>query len=127
MMLAIPAGMIGKTKDDALAFIRYLISSKAQEEVMHGEYSPEHDTYYPFRTPIRTDMTGSDIFNSYPECIKFIQGFQYPSVDVPVPAWQTVKDTYYGPGLHQVMIGEMTIDDFLGQIETEGNRILNED
>ena len=54
----------------------------------------------------------------------FIEGFQHPSVDVPVPAWQIVKDQYYGSGLHRVMSGEQTVEDFLAQIQTEGNRIL---
>ena len=127
MMLAVPAGMDTALKAQALALIRYLISPEAQGQLLLGEYSPEHDAYYPFRTPIRSDMPAVDAFRAYPDYTKFIQGFQNPSVDVPVPAWQTVKDQYYGAGLHRFMVGELTADAFLTQIETEGNRILHND
>jgi multiple sugar transport system substrate-binding protein len=124
MMLALPAGMKDTDKEAAVRFIRYMISKPAQEQIMNGEYSPEHDTYYPFRTPIRVDMADSQIFKSNPDYVKFIDGFQNPSVDVPVPAWQTVKEEVYQPGLHRLMTGEITIDAFLGMVETEGNQIL---
>jgi multiple sugar transport system substrate-binding protein len=124
MMLAIPADLSEPQLSQAIAFIRYLISPEAQEQILHGEYSPERDAYYPFRTPIRNDMANDKIFQAYPDYYKFVEGFQNPSIDVPVAAWQTVKDDYYGPGLHKVMSGELPIDDFLAQIETEGNRIL---
>ena len=124
MMLALPAGMDEAKKSEALAFIRYLISPLAQEQILLGEYSPEHDTYYPFRTPIRKDMFSDRAYQAYPQYVKFVEGFQNPSIDVPVPAWQKVKDDYYGPGLHKVMSGELSIDDFLLQIQTEGNRLL---
>lgn len=92
---------------------------------MKGEYSPEHDAYYPFRTPIRIDMADSQIFQSHPEYMTFIEGFQNPSIDMPVPAWQIVKDEVYGEGLHKVMNDEMTIEEFLDMIETKGNQILS--
>ena len=126
MMLAIPAGMSDQKKEEAIRFIRYMISADAQEKIMNGEYSPEHDAYYPFRTPIRIDMADSQIFKSNPEYKLFIEGFQNPSIDVPVPAWQKIKDDLYGSGLHRVMSGETTIDAFLEMMETEGNIILNE-
>lgn len=126
MMLSIPQNMSPEMKEEALRFIRYLISKEAQEQIMNGEYSPEHDAYYPFRTPIRTDMADSQIFQSYPQYLIFIEGFANPSIDVPVPAWQTVKEELYEPGLHQVMSGEITINDFLEKMEREGNKISNE-
>ena len=125
MLLAVPANMSAAGKAKAVNFIRYMISKQAQEQIMNGEYSPEHDTYYPFRTPIRLDMADSQIFKDNPGYIKFIEGFQNPSVDVPVPAWQTVKEEIYQPGLHQVMTGEIAIDTFLAEVETEGNKILS--
>lgn len=124
MMLAVPAQMDEAQVSRAFAFIRYLISPEAQEQILLGEYSPEHDMYYPFRTPIRNDMSTSAIFQAYPDYYKFVEGFQHPSIDVPVPAWQLIKDNLYAPGLHQVMSGELSIDDFLTRIETEGNAIL---
>jgi ABC-type glycerol-3-phosphate transport system substrate-binding protein len=124
MMLAIPAGMSEKGKQAAFRFMDYMISKEAQEQIMKGEYSPEHDAYYPFRTPIRSDMADSQIFLSHPEYQTFIEGFQTPSVDVPVPAWQIVKDEVYAPGLHQVMSGKTSIEEFLNTVEERGNEIL---
>lgn len=125
MMLAIPATMSEELKNAAIAFIKYMISPEAQEKIMDGEYSPEHDAYYPFRTPIRLDMAQSAYFAAHPEYQSFLTGFEDPSIDVPVPAWQTIKDSYYAPGLHQVMTGEISVDDFLANVETEGNKILS--
>jgi multiple sugar transport system substrate-binding protein len=125
MMLAIPSAMSDENKEESVQFINYLISKEAQEQIMKGEYSPEHDAYYPFRTPIRIDMADSQIFQSHPEYMTFIEGFQNPSIDMPVPAWQKVKDEIYGEGLHKVMNDEMTIEEFLDMIETKGNQILS--
>ncbi len=125
MMLSLPAGMSEEGKQQAISFIRFMISTDAQTSILNGEYSPEHDTYYPFRTPIRIDMADTPILVMHPEYQIFIEGFQNPSIDVPVPQWQTVKETYYQSGLHQVMTGERSVEDFLELIETEGNRILS--
>lgn len=125
MMLAIPSGMSYETREKAVQFIHYMISKEAQEQLMKGEYSPEHDAYYPFRTPIRIDMADSQIFQIHPEYMNFIEGFQNPSIDTPVPAWQIIKDEIYEAGLHKVMCGEMTIEEFLDMIEAQGTKILN--
>lgn len=126
MMLAVPASMNDDNKTEAIKFIHYLISMDAQEKIMNGEYSPEHDTYYPFRTPIRMDMADSQIFKNYPEYMTFLKGFQNPSIDVPVPAWELIKETIYDKNLHRLMNDEITIDAFLDKIEVEGNKILTE-
>lgn len=125
MMLAIPSAMSDKNTDESIKFINYLISKEAQEQIMKGEYSPEHDAYYPFRTPIRIDMSDSQIFQSHPEYFTFIEGFKNPSIDMPVPAWQIVKNEIYEDGLHKVMNDEMTIEEFLDMIEAKGNQILS--
>lgn len=127
MMLALPARISPEKRAGAVDFIRYLISAEAQARIMDGEYSPEHDAYYPFRVPVRKDLTEALVFQKYPEFVPFLKGFENPSVDVPVPGWQLVKEQYYAPGLHEVMTGTLSIDDFLKRIETEGNRILAED
>ncbi len=124
MMLALPAGLSEDKKEAAIKFIDYLISKEAQETIMDGEYSPEHDAYYPFRTPVRKDLASSLVFQKYPEFVPFLAGFERPSIDVPVPRWQKIKDQYYAPGLHQVMAGRLTTNAFLKNIETEGNKIL---
>ncbi len=125
MMLSIPASMNEEIKSEAIKFIYYAISKEVQEKIMYGEYSPERDAYYPFRTPIRIDMADSQIFQSYPEYLTFIEGFEKPSIDVPVPAWQTIKDDFYEAGLHKVMNGQISIDEFLKMVETQGNEIIN--
>jgi multiple sugar transport system substrate-binding protein len=125
MMLSVPAGISEEGKQAAVRFIRYMISKEAQAAILKGEYDVEHDAYYPFRTPIRIDMADSSYMLDHPEYQTFIEGFGNPSVDVPVPAWQTVKDEVYAPGLHQVMNGELTIEDFLQNVEQKGNEILN--
>ncbi len=125
MMLALPAGLEPDKKEAALDLIRYLISKPAQGKIMDGEYSPEHDAYYPFRIPVRKDMEDSQVFQKYPEFIPFLEGFSNPSIDVPVPKWQLIKDQVYAPGLHQVMMGEMSIEALLEKTEIEGDKILN--
>jgi len=126
MMLAVPKSMSAEKQAAAAEFIKYLISKEAQERIMDGEYSPEHDASYPFRTPVRKDLTDRLVFQKYPQYIPFVEGFKNPSIDVPVPKWQKIKDQYYAPGLHQVMKSEMSIDRFLAMIEREGNLILAE-
>ncbi len=125
MMVVIPAGMQESLVPDAVDLIRYLISKPAQEQIMNGEYSPEHDTFYPFRIPIRKDMSDTAYFTAHPEYAVFIDEFSNPSVDVPVPAWQTVKETIYQKGLHQVMTEEMTVEEFLAMVEEEGTPLLS--
>lgn len=125
MMLALPTNLDTEKRTAAIDFIRYLISSNAQEQIMAGEYSPEHDAFYPFRIPVRKDVAQSSVFDKYPEFAEFISGFSTPSIDVPVPLWQKIKDEYYAPGLHQVMEDQLSIDDFLNNIEIQGNKILN--
>ncbi|HWQ96755.1 MAG TPA: extracellular solute-binding protein [Clostridia bacterium] len=124
MMLALPKSMSEENRTEAEVFIRYMISKDAQEAILNGEFSPEHDAYYPFRTPIRKDMADTQMLKMNPVYELFIVGFENPSVDVPVPAWETIKKDYYEPGLHSVMLGAVSIETFLSLIETEGNKIL---
>lgn len=124
MMLSVPSSMSNEKKAEAIKFIKFMISKEAQGKIMDGEYSPEHDTYYPFRVPVRKDLADSLVFEKYPKYLPFLKGFKKPSIDVPVPKWQTIKDGYYAPGLHQVMNDEISIDEFLEKIEIEGNKIL---
>lgn len=126
MMLALPASISEDKKAAALNFMRFLISQTAQEKIMDGEYSPEHDAYYPFRVPARKDLANSRFFTRYPEFVPFLEGFNNPSIDVPVPQWQIIKDQYYAPGLHQVMEDKLPIDVFPKNMEVEGNKILME-
>jgi multiple sugar transport system substrate-binding protein len=124
MMLSVQPQLNEKKRKAAVDFIRYMISKQAQEQIMDGEYSPEHDTYYPFRIPVRKDLAESLVFQEYPEFLPFLKGFSKPGIDVPVPKWQIIKDKYYAPGLHKVMTNEISVNDFLKMIELEGNKIL---
>lgn len=124
MMLAVQPGISDDKQDAAVAFIEYLLTVEAQEMIMQGEYSPEHDAYYPFRLPVRKDIAESSIFNKYPEFTVFLSGFEHPSIDVPVPLWQNVKDSIYALNLNKVMNDELSIDEFLKLIQDEGNEIL---
>jgi multiple sugar transport system substrate-binding protein len=72
-------------------------------------------------------MADTPQMQMYPIYQIFIEGFGNPSIDVPVPAWQTIKEKYYEPGLHSVMTGVMTASSFLSMIEAEGNKILETD
>lgn len=124
MMLALPRDIAPEKRAAALELIRYLLSPEAQARILDGEYSPEHDAYYPFRIPVRRDMAETLVQRHYPELEAFMAGFGNPSIDVPAPRWQLVKDRLYTPGLHQVMAGERSVETFLGEIETEGNALL---
>lgn len=126
MMLAVSMNISKEKEEAAIKFIRFLISKEAQETVMDGEYSPEHEAYYPFRTPVRKDLADSLVFKKYPEFLPFLEGFKNPSIDVPVPGWQTIKDQYYDVGLNAVMGNKVSIEVFLKTIEEEGNKILME-
>lgn len=126
MMLALPAEMSEDKREAAEKFVRFLVSKEAQETIMLGEYSPEHDAYYPFRIPVRKDLTDSLFFRENPEFLPFLEGFKNPSIDVPVPKWQKIKDQYYAPGLNQVLGDKVSIEVFLNSVEVEGNKILLE-
>lgn len=125
MMLSIPENMPAEKQAEAAEFIRFMISVEAQEKIMDGEYSPEHDAYYPFRVPTRMDLANVLVFEKYPEYLLFLEGFKDPSIDVPVPKWQVVKDEVYAPQLHKLMKGEISIEEFLSVVEEKGNIILN--
>ncbi len=125
LLLAFEQSMNENDQQEAIKFIKYMISSEAQEMIMKGEYSPERDQYYPFRVPARKDLADSLIFIENPQYLPFIEGFTNPSIDVPIASWQIVKNELYAPGLHQVMMGTITIEEFLQNLETEGTRLLN--
>ena len=124
MMISLPADMDEESYSAALDFIKYLVSIEAQERIMDGEYIPEKDAYYPFRVPVRNDMADSQFFKLFPEFMPFVEGFSHASIDVPAPSWQTVKAEIYEPGLHKVMKREMTIYDFLEELQREGNELM---
>ncbi len=126
MMLSVPQNMDINKQEEAIKFIEFMISIEAQEKIMDGEYSPEHDAYYPFRVPTRMDMTDQLVFKKYPQYLPFVKGFKDPSIDVPVAKWQIVKEQIYAPNLNRLVKGEISIEDFLNLVESQGNIILNE-
>ena len=126
LMLSLPKSMANEDVILAYDFMHYLISEEAQTALMLGEYSPEHDAYYPFRVPMRKDLHDTLIRNDYADYLPFIEGLANPSVDVPIPEWEQVKSEYYEVGLHQVMAGEVTIDSFLETLERIAIKIIDE-
>lgn len=125
LMLSIPKEMSDENKAAAEDFIKYLISSEAQTKIMLGEYSPEHDMYYPFRLPMRVDLFDTLIKENYEAYLPFIEGMKNPSIDVPIAEWETVKSELYEDGLHRLMMGELNIDIFLENLEREANELMN--
>ncbi len=107
-------------------FIKFMISTEAQEMIFKGEYSPEHDAYYPFRVPMRKDIAEAMTSNEYSKYLPFLSGFDNPSIDVPSSKWQIIKEQIYQTGLHKVFNSELSIQEFLNEVEATGNIILNE-
>lgn len=124
MLLVYPAGLPTEKVQVIEAFLDYMTSLKAQEMIMQGEYSPEHDSYYPFRLPVRDDVISSDAFEPYKAFEIYINAYHYPSIDVPDPKWQVIKEDIYTPYLKNVVDGDMTIEMFLEKVEHEGERLL---
>lgn len=126
LMLSLPKSMANEDVILAYDFMHYLITEEAQTALMLGEYSPEHDAYYPFRVPMRKDLNDTLIRNDYATYLPFIEGLANSSIDVPIPEWEQVKTEYYETGLHQVMTGEITIDSFLETLERIAIKLIDE-
>jgi multiple sugar transport system substrate-binding protein len=126
MMLALPTHLSSAHESVAQDFIAYMISKEAQEMIMHGEYSPEHDPSYPFRLPVRSDLFESKAFESYQIFIPFITSYDFPSLDVPSPAWQAIKSELYTPELRKLILGDSTIDLFLDTMKNKGQNYMEE-
>jgi multiple sugar transport system substrate-binding protein len=126
LMVAASAHIDENKRKAAIQFIQYLISAEGQGKVLDGEYIIEQDAYYPFRTPVRKDAVNHKWFEANPELKPFLLGFGDPSIDVPTPKWESIKNDLYEEGLHRVMTGDLGIEEFLQRIETNGNRILLE-
>ena len=126
LMLSIPSNMSQENQILANDFIHFLLSEEAQTGLMKGEYSPEHDSHYPFRVPMRIDLHDSLIANDYSIYLPFIEGLSNPSIDVPIPEWERIKHEYYESGLHEVMIKNRTIESFLDEIEHIATQLINE-
>ena len=125
LMLSIQSDIDGSKMAAANSFINYLSSKNAMEIIMVGEYSPKNETFYPFRVPVRKDMLDLQFFEMFPEFISFMDGFENPSINSPCPEWTEIHELYYEAEFHQVVIGEMTIEEFLIDIETQGNYLLD--
>lgn len=100
----------------ALEFMQFLNTDKAQEILMNGEYDDKYGAYYPFRVPIKTTVVESEFFKQYTEFKAFVAGFEMPSLSTPDEIW-AVKEEQYISLLHQVIIGDMTIEDALEEID----------
>lgn len=117
MMLSIPNIEDEKLMTCVYDFLDFMTEEEAQEMIMLGEYSPEHDRYFPFRLPVREDMLKSDSFDSYEIFKPFIESYAFSSIDVPDPKWQLIKDEVYTPSLRNVFLNQMTIDELFQKLE----------
>lgn len=124
LMLTIPNSIASEKKESAIDFIRFMIQIDSLEQILDGEYIAKYDEYYPFRIPIRKDMSNNDFFIRYPYFNEFVLGFEYPSINTPIPKWNTIHDNWYLSSLHEVVIGNMTIEEFLQYIQSEGNKLI---
>jgi len=125
LMLAIPEKIDDSKKEAALEFIHFMLTKETQSQIMDGEYSPKHDSYYPFRVPVRNDLAEDSFFIQNPEFNVFIEGFSNPSIDVPIPEWEEIRESHYIPGLHKVINGELSIEAFLDDFETIAIDVIN--
>ncbi|MBN4069771.1 extracellular solute-binding protein, partial [bacterium AH-315-G05] len=123
-MLSIPEGVEGTKLDAANALIEFLGSKKGQEMIMMGEKGDD-GKYYPFRVPIRKDLADTDFFKDNPDFLVFIEGMKYPSISTPSPNWAKVETEIYRSQLNQVMIGKITPQEALDNIERLGNDIMD--
>lgn len=126
LMLSIPSSIPESKLEAAKNFVKYMTSDIALELIMLGEYIPKYQEYYPFRVPIKNDINNSTFFTQFPSFKEFIYGFEDPSINSPIPEWTTLHNLFYQPLLHEVIIGEMTIDEFLIKIEIEGDNLLDD-
>lgn len=119
MMLCMPKNLSHTEETRAYELINYMLSYEAQQALMRGEYSPEKDTYYPFRLSVRKDV----LFETYDIFDIFYEAYTYPSIDVPSALWMKLKEGYYTKGLHDLMKNEITMDEFLNNVKTEYRRL----
>ena len=123
MMLCMPQDLDNDREAVVLEFIDFMTDTQAQTLIIRGEYSPEYDRYFPFRLPVRDDIIveGSQDYELFEP---FMESYSHPSIDVPTPEWQIIKDTIYTPYLYGLIKGDMTEEAFLEAIELEGEKIL---
>jgi multiple sugar transport system substrate-binding protein len=101
----------------------FLAGKEAQTMLMDG---PEGvDNFVPFRVPVRQHMVDIPFFSKHPEFVPFLKGFTHPSIEVPIPIWVRIRDEVYAPLLNRAILGDITPEDALAEIERRGNHILN--
>ncbi len=120
LMLTIRANLPEEKMTAAETFVNYMVSKDAQVAILHGEYSPEHDAYYPFRLPVRSDALDIHFLSLFPDFDVFISSYASPSIDVPSPKWMTVRTSIYTKYIHQMVTGQLSISQGVEKIQTEG-------
>lgn len=113
-----------KHPGEALRLVEFLASREAQTLLMEGEKTAAG--FVPFRVPVRRDLDDLPVFKKHPGFLPFVRGFEYPSIEVPIPEWMRVKDEVYAAELNKAVLGMTTPEQALATIEREGNRILSE-
>ena len=124
LMLAVPAGLEVKKKRAASLFMEYMVSETGQLKIMEGEYRRDLEEYCPFRLPLRKGIAECEGFQQYSRYRIFLDGFTNPSIDVPVPVWNNVKQEVYLREMHRCLNDEISIDDMLLKVQTQGMEIM---
>jgi multiple sugar transport system substrate-binding protein len=122
-MLSIPDGLDEEKEAAAKKVIEFLASKPAQEMIMLGEKG-EDGNYYPFRVPMRKDLSEADYFKEHPEFLVFIEGLEYPSISSPIDSWARVQEEVYQSELNKLVTGAKSVDEVLKTIEEKGNAII---
>lgn len=124
MMFAMDKDVSKENEEKLIHFINYMLSQSSQIAIMHGEYSVEKDSYYPFRLPVRSDLLKDHLFDDYAIFSVFLTSYAHASIDVPSPKWMKVKEDIYTPLLHQWINDQISLETMLSTIEDEGERIM---
>lgn len=123
--LVVPAGNNDSGKRKAIqAFLDYMLTPEAQMAVLVGEYNEPDKKYYPFRVPIRNDLSGGDFFKQYPELVPFVDGFQYVCDTAPTPYWSQLGSEVWSPVMNELSLKKITPAQAAKKIEDGGNAII---
>ena len=123
--LVVPSRKPDKAKREAIqAFLEFMLSPEAQMMVMNGEINPADGKFYPFRVPIRNDLSDTDFFKKFPELYPFVEGFSIICDTAPGPYWTQLGAEVWSPVMNELALKKITPAEAAKKIETKGNAII---
>lgn len=123
--IVMPSRGPDKAKNAAIqAFLNFMLSPEAQMMVMNGEFNAADGKYYPFRVPIRNDLSGTDFFKQYPELVPFVDGFKIICDTAPGPYWSQVGAEVWSPVMNELALKKITPAQAAKRLEDGGNAII---